>query len=165
MNESSLDPRVQRVELPGPENHHEEGDLMQWQTYEVFTQQNRGEQHVHVGVVHGPNPDMALLFAKEQFGRREQCANIWVVKSQDIHATAYEDADMFEHAFNKEYREGSGYRVRETIELFQKQLDELLGEKDGTEGDATASQSGSVKVVHLPPAKGPRKVIIRGPQS
>ena len=101
----SHDPRVNRVELPGQDTPYVDGELMQWQNYEVFQQQNRGDQHVHVGSIHAPNPDMALVLAKEQFGRREQCANLWVVKSQDVHATSYEDSDMFLHAFDKNYRE------------------------------------------------------------
>ncbi|MEZ4686341.1 MAG: hypothetical protein R3B47_09815 [Bacteroidia bacterium] len=75
--------------------------MMHWQNYEVFVQQSRGDQHVHQGAVHAPNAEMALLFAKEQFGRREQCANIWVVKTTDVHATSYDDADMFKHALTK----------------------------------------------------------------
>ncbi|MFK7969782.1 MAG: hypothetical protein AB8F95_05410, partial [Bacteroidia bacterium] len=123
----SLDPRMNRVDLPyTEEKKHDEGDLMQWQNYEVFQQQNRGEQHIHVGAIHAANPQLALILAKEQFGRREQCANLWVVRSRDVFATAYDDADMFEHAFDKSYREGDGYKVRMTIDSFKADLDARL---------------------------------------
>jgi ring-1,2-phenylacetyl-CoA epoxidase subunit PaaB len=87
----SLDPRVNRIPLPmDADQPHAEDPIGQWQTFEVFTQQKRGEQHVHVGALHAPNAEMALILAKEQFGRREQCANLWVVRSGDILATSYE---------------------------------------------------------------------------
>ncbi len=84
----------------------------QWDVYEVFQQKARGEFHVHVGSVHAPDPEMALVLAKEQYGRRMACVNLWVVKASDIHATDYADADMFPHATDKTYREAYGYKVR-----------------------------------------------------
>ena len=158
----SYDPRVNRIDLPSQEKPYEDGELMQWQNYEVFQQQNRGEQHSHVGAVHAPNPEMALLFAKEQFGRREQCANLWVVKSQHVHATSYEDSDMFQHSFDKTYREGSGYKVKDTIETFKR---ELFARIDGNETveEVTREDVETFTVVSLPKLanKNRRKIIIR----
>lgn len=37
--------------------------------------------------------------------------NIWVVPAEAIVATAYEDADIFEHATDKSYREAFGYET------------------------------------------------------
>ncbi len=83
----------------------------QWDVYEVFTQKARGEFHVHAGSVHAPDPEMAIVLAKEQYGRRMACVNLWVVKASDIHATDYADQDMFGHATDKSYREAYGYKV------------------------------------------------------
>jgi ring-1,2-phenylacetyl-CoA epoxidase subunit PaaB len=83
----------------------------QWPLWEVFHQKARGEHHVHVGSLHAPDPEMALLLAKEQFGRRMACVNLWVVRAADIHASDYADADMFLHATDKSYREAFGYKV------------------------------------------------------
>ena len=67
----SYDPRINRAKLPDAEDKSEPLKKMdEWETYEVFHQKKRGEQHVHVGVVHAPNPEIALIFAKEQYGRR-----------------------------------------------------------------------------------------------
>lgn len=164
---------MNRLELPmEPEQPHEEGTLLQWQTYEVFQQQKRGQHHVHVGSLHAPNEEMALVLAKEQFGRREQCANLWVVKSQNVHATSYEDADMFLHAFDKSYRESDGYRVKDTIEIFQRELDARLLQHNKAEAPATET---AVVAVEAPDAyekncevvqlkdlgKGQRKILIK----
>lgn len=91
-----------------------------WETWEVFHQARRGEQHAHVGIVHAPNADMALLFAKEQFARRWDCVNLWVVRTRDVYMTSYNDADMFEPSFDKSYRDAAGYHNREKVEEFTK---------------------------------------------
>lgn len=83
----------------------------QWKVFEVFHQQARGEPHVHVGSVHAPDAESALILAKEQFGRRQACVNMWVVPADAITATSYEDADMFQHATDKSYREAFGYET------------------------------------------------------
>lgn len=83
----------------------------QFQVFEVFHQQSRGEPHVHVGSVHAPDAETAIIMAKEQFGRRQACVNMWVVPAEAILATAYEDADIFEHGTDKSYREAFGYET------------------------------------------------------
>jgi ring-1,2-phenylacetyl-CoA epoxidase subunit PaaB len=117
----SYDPRVNRIQLPESAQievlHKDE----EWETYEVFHQKKRGEQHLHVGIVHAPNPEIALLFAKEQFGRRRVTANIWVVKSKDVNASLYEDQDIWETVPEKTYREASDYYVMDRIRKFQKE--------------------------------------------
>lgn len=89
----------------------------QWTIFEVFHQQSRGDPHVHVGSIHAPDAESALMLAKEQFGRRQACVNLWVAPAEVITATRYEDADIFEHGCDKSYREAFGYettkRVRE----------------------------------------------------
>ena len=54
---------------------------------------------------------MALVLAKEQYARRMACVNLWVVRAADINASDYADADMFQHATDKSYREAFGYKV------------------------------------------------------
>ncbi len=83
----------------------------QWTVYEVFHQQARGEPHVHVGSVHAPDAESGLILAKEQFGRRQACVNMWVVRADAITASAYADADIFQHGTDKSYREAFGYET------------------------------------------------------
>ncbi len=83
----------------------------QWPVFEVFHQQARGEPHVHVGSIHAPDAETALVLAKEQFGRRQACVNLWVVPIGAISATSYEDADIFQHGSDKSYREAYGYET------------------------------------------------------
>jgi len=110
------------MELPKNEDGKEVLESQEnWETYEVFHQKKRGEQHVHVGIVHAANPEMALILAKETFGRRRATANIWVAKSANVYATDYADADMFETTPEKTYREASDYYCMDRIRKYQKE--------------------------------------------
>lgn len=135
MKFNSLDPRIRRVEdqLPEKGQFHQEEPLEQWETYEVFVQPNRGDQHQHVGAVHAPSPELAIVFAKEQFARRMKCVNIWVVPTRAIYHTSAEDEDMFQHAVDKSYREAYGYRNRQMIEAFKKAQQEQTKTKTSAE--------------------------------
>jgi len=116
----SLDPRINRIsELPGEEEiviiEPREG----WVTYEVFHQKKKGTQHVHVGIVHAPSPEMAIVFAKESFARRGATSNLWVVKSEDIAALDYSDSDIFDTTPEKGYRDPGFYKTRSKIDLLK----------------------------------------------
>jgi ring-1,2-phenylacetyl-CoA epoxidase subunit PaaB len=119
MNNDSLDPRVNRLDFPEQATPKE--GLDQWITWEVFHQKKRGDQHEHVGIVHAPNVEMAMVMAKETYGRRGQTANLWVVNSVHVHASSYEDMDMFETTPEKIYREAGGYKVMDKINKYKKE--------------------------------------------
>jgi ring-1,2-phenylacetyl-CoA epoxidase subunit PaaB len=122
MNNNSFDPRVNRMELPVNEDGAKIlADEDNWETYEVFHQKKRGDQHIHVGIVHAANPDMALIMAKESFGRRRQTANLWVVKSSQVYPTDYDDQDIFLTTPEKTYREASDYYCMDKIRKYQQE--------------------------------------------
>src|SRR5687768_10052054 len=107
MREISLDPRMNRLELPEQEHVTKLNEEDSWITYEVFHQKKKGTQHAHAGIVHAPNAEMAMVFAKEQFGRRGQTSGLWVVKSSEIFSTSEEDADIFGTTPEKLHREAA----------------------------------------------------------
>ena len=120
---NSLDPRVQRLDIQQADSAHPTlKEHEYWPTFEVFHQAKRGKHHVHVGSVHAPEPEMALVFAKEQFGRRQQCTNMWVVKTTEIFSFSYDDSDMFETVPEKIHREAAGYIIRGKIEQYKKRV-------------------------------------------
>ena len=86
----SFDPRMNRLGLPdAPNAPVAKTALDQFETYEVFHQKKEGAPFVYVGPVHAPEPDLAFLFAKEQFSRRFTCTGLWVVPTAAITVTAY----------------------------------------------------------------------------
>lgn len=119
--EKSLDPRINRLDLQRASEGHQNTNT-HWVTFEVFHQDKRGKQTVHVGIVHAPSPEMALVFAKEQYSRRKNTANLWVVKSSDVYTFSHHDEDIFETTPEKTFREPGFYKVRERIEEFKNKL-------------------------------------------
>lgn len=118
----SLDPRITRAEITEEIGNEKVLDkLSHWQTYEVFHQTKKGDRHVHVGSLHAPNPEMAYILAKEQYGRRGKCVNIWVVKTTDVFTIANESENLYETNKDKIYREAGGYKVMEKINKFKKE--------------------------------------------
>lgn len=118
----SLDPRVSRAQIDGDKEFEQPlQEMDQFQTFEVFAQKKRGTHHEHVGSLHAPNPEMALLFAKEQYGRRGVCVNMWVTKTADIFATDYDDDDIFSTVADKQYREPGDYKVMDRIAKYKEE--------------------------------------------
>src|ERR1051325_6050797 len=104
MTMESLDPRINRLDFKKLEEG-EEHTNSHLETYEVFHQEKRGKQVGHVGIVHASSPEMALVMAKEVFGRRGKTTNLWVVKTSDVYTFGPEDENMFETVPEKLYRE------------------------------------------------------------
>lgn len=121
MTNASLDPRIRRIDLEhvkngvAPTNSH-------WITFEVFHQDKRGKQPTHVGIVHAPSPEIALMFAKEQYARRKETSNLWVVKSSEVYTFAPEDDDIFETTPEKTFRDPGFYKVRDRIEAYKNKI-------------------------------------------
>ena len=118
----SLDPRIRRADLEHAPASSGLAQNEHWEPFAVFHQAKRGEEHSFVGIVHAPDPEIALLFAKEQFGRRKKTVNLWVVRSTDIFTFQHEDEDMFSTVPEKTYREASGYPVRKRINKYLEEL-------------------------------------------
>ncbi len=122
MTIKSLDPRITRAGIPQDDRPLEPiAPLDQLETYEVFHQKARGDHPEHVGSLHAPNPEMALVFAKEQYARRFRCVSLWVVRTSDILTIGVEDADIFATTPEKDYREAKGYRVSKKLKEFKQQ--------------------------------------------
>lgn len=103
-----IEEAVEKTRTPPPAD-------TEWEPYEVFVQERRGQPHEHVGAVHAPDPEMALVLAKEQFGRRGRVVQIWVAPQRCIAETPIEDQDVFQPTTDKSYREAYGYRTSELL--------------------------------------------------
>lgn len=81
----------------------------QFAIYEVFSQKSPSASFMHQFSLLAPNPEAALMMARENFMRREACINIWVVNREDIHGLTPEERETLERLDNKSYRETKGY--------------------------------------------------------
>ena len=113
----TLDPRIKRLSLETSTDVEKTNSHLI--TYEVFHQEKRGKHVTHVGIVHASTPEMALVMAKEVFGRRGKTTNLWVVKTSDVYMFSSEDEDLFETTPEKMFRDPAYYKVRDRIEKFQ----------------------------------------------
>ncbi|QQE76872.1 1,2-phenylacetyl-CoA epoxidase subunit PaaB [Alicyclobacillus sp. SO9] len=85
-------------------------DSVHYDAYEVFIQRHVLAHHEHIGSLVAPSPDMALQVARENFLRRDEAVSIWVVRQDDVHASASEDRDILANkVLDKSYREVAGY--------------------------------------------------------
>ncbi|MBK6537354.1 MAG: 1,2-phenylacetyl-CoA epoxidase subunit B [Ignavibacteria bacterium] len=119
MSIKSIDPRITREKLPEENDITPLKEIHHWQTYEVFHQAKTGDHHIHVGSLHAPNSEMALILAKEQYARRYSCINLWVVKTSDICRTTNDEEEIFGTTPDKIYREAGGYKVMDRINKFK----------------------------------------------
>ncbi len=126
---NSLDPRIRRADLEASPASSGLAQNEEWETFAIFHQDKRGSAHEFVGIIHAPDPELALIFAKEQFGRRKKTVNLWAVRSTDIFTFQHEDDDMFSTVPDKNYREASGYPVRKRINKYLDELKELANNK------------------------------------
>ncbi len=77
-------------------------------TYEVFRRSGHRDPFTHCGTVIAPDPEMALLLAKECFLRRREGQHLWVVRRTDVHSM--QDETLLDIAGDKSYRFAAEYR-------------------------------------------------------
>ncbi|HEX9027922.1 MAG TPA: hypothetical protein VF823_02030 [Anaerolineales bacterium] len=70
----------------------------QWPRYQVFLQDKPGSPHQDVGSIHAPDPEIALLNARDVFVRRQPCASLWVVPAQAIYISNVPELDQADSA-------------------------------------------------------------------
>ncbi|MGR8947312.1 MAG: 1,2-phenylacetyl-CoA epoxidase subunit PaaB [Gammaproteobacteria bacterium] len=86
--------------------------------WEVFIRSRRGLEHKHVGSLHAADSEQAIQFARDVYTRRMEGCSIWVVPSDQIHATQESDSDsLFDPAEDKVYRHPTFYEFPDELKL------------------------------------------------
>jgi phenylacetate-CoA oxygenase PaaH subunit len=88
--------------------------------YEVFRRDKAGAPMVHAGNVTAPSDELALIYAREVYGRRGESLALWVVPRAAV--LAFDDEDMLSPAIERGYRSVEGYRMREKFQAVQERL-------------------------------------------
>ena len=97
------------------EAHHPwQGESPEGRTFEVFQQPREGKAFEHGGSVIAPDAEMALLYAREFYGRRQESHAIWVVPREAILEITDQDL-LHPPAVDRSYRSVAGYSVRDTL--------------------------------------------------
>lgn len=91
-------------------------DRREWPLFEVFIRSRNGLSHKHVGSLHAPDAEMALVNARDAYTRRGEGVSIWVVPSAAIVASDPADKDyLFEPLAEKIYRHPTFYEIPEDV--------------------------------------------------
>jgi ring-1,2-phenylacetyl-CoA epoxidase subunit PaaB len=75
--------------------------------YEVFRQERKGQPFQHAGTVTAPNESFAEIYAREQYGRRQESVALWLVRRD-----ALNEIDEFPDEFDLKYRRVDGYSIK-----------------------------------------------------
>ena len=81
--------------------------------YEVFRQEKDGDAMRHGGSVMAPDPTLALHYAREMFGRRQESVRLWVVRRSDI--AVLEDPDLLQPPLDRSFKKPAGYPMRDKL--------------------------------------------------
>ena len=75
--------------------------------YEVFRQERKGQPFQHAGSVSAPDWTFAEIYAREQYGRRQESVALWLVPRAALH-----EIDEFPDEFGMKYRRVDGYSIK-----------------------------------------------------
>ena len=75
--------------------------------YEVFRQERKGQPFQHAGSVAAPDEAFAEIYAREQYGRRQESVALWIVPRESVH-----EVDEFPDEFEMKYRRVDGYSIK-----------------------------------------------------
>lgn len=98
-----------------------------YKTYEVFSRKNDKSHAQHQFSLLAPNEEIALAMAQENFMRREDVIDVWVVARDNIRKMTSEERKQWTKRLdNKDYRntKGYGYLRKKWREKEQEMLDE-----------------------------------------
>lgn len=108
---NSLDPRIVRLNISEDEVAvHLQKNPDQFVTFEVFIQKKQGMSFDHVGIVHAPDENLALILAKEQFSRRSTCSGLMVTDTRNVLVSPYTDLE-------EDVYEQTGIEISEAFEM------------------------------------------------
>jgi phenylacetate-CoA oxygenase PaaH subunit len=81
--------------------------------YEVFRQERDGDPMRHGGSVLAPDPELAVHYAREMYGRRQESVRLWVVRRADI--LDLSDPDLLQPPLDRSFKKPGGYVMRDKL--------------------------------------------------
>jgi ring-1,2-phenylacetyl-CoA epoxidase subunit PaaB len=87
--------------------------MSELEAYEVFQQAKDGDPMRHGGNVMAPDAELAMHYARELFGRRNESSRLWVVRRADIQVL--EDPDLLDPPLDRSFKKPGGYVMRDKL--------------------------------------------------
>jgi ring-1,2-phenylacetyl-CoA epoxidase subunit PaaB len=75
--------------------------------FAVFRPERKGQPFQHAGSVVAPDARFAEVYAREQYGRRQESVALWLVPRDALH-----EIDEFPDEFEMKYRRVDGYSIK-----------------------------------------------------
>lgn len=82
--------------------------------YEVFRQERDGDPMRHAGNLQAPDEELAVHYAREFYGRRQESARLWVVRRDAIRDL--DDPDLLQPPLDRSFKKPGGYVMRDKLE-------------------------------------------------
>jgi phenylacetate-CoA oxygenase PaaH subunit len=82
--------------------------------FEVFRQEAEGDPMIHSGNVRAPDEELALHYAREFYGRRQESHRLWVVDRAQI--AELDDPDLLKPPFDRSFKRPGGYIIKHKLE-------------------------------------------------
>src|SRR4029077_8738897 len=83
------------------------------EAWEVFRQEKDGDPMRHGGSVMAPDAELAVHYAREMYGRRQESVRLWVVRRSDVHDL--DDADLLQPPLDRSFKKPGGYVMRDKL--------------------------------------------------
>ena len=81
--------------------------------WEVFRQEKEGDPMRHGGSVMAPDADLAMHYARELFGRRQESVRLWIVRRADV--VDLHDPDLLQPPLDRSFKKPGGYVMRDKL--------------------------------------------------
>ena len=75
--------------------------------FEVFRQERKGQAFQHAGSIGAPNLEFAEVYAREQYGRRQESTALWLVPREAI-----DEVRDFVDELGRTYHRVDGYSLK-----------------------------------------------------
>ena len=94
---------------------NEEGPVAapELEVWEVFRRDKDGDPMRHGGSVMAPDAELAVHYAREMFGRRQESVRLWVVRRADI--VDLDDQDLLQPPLDRSFKKPGGYVMRDKL--------------------------------------------------
>jgi ring-1,2-phenylacetyl-CoA epoxidase subunit PaaB len=87
--------------------------------WEVFRQEREGDPMRHGGSVMAPDAVLAVHYAREMYGRRQESVRLWVVRRADVHDLS--DQDLLQPPLDRSFKKPGGYVMRDKLAAAREQ--------------------------------------------
>ena len=81
--------------------------------FEVFRQEKDGDPMTHAGNLLAPDAELALHYARELAGRRQESIRLWVVPRDEIGIV--DDPDLLKPPLDRSFKKPGGYVMRDKL--------------------------------------------------